>query len=991
MNTYIQELKEICEKYPLQDKRIIVDSREIGDRMTESFVKQGFIALNLTVKTVFDIANEQLELTGQDVNVIDQVVGVHLTTQLLQQLKQEGKLTYFSSIEVTYSFGLAIYQAIQQLRLSGYDKDNLPSSAFLSQEKGHDFSYIMSAYEGLLQTYQLIDKASVLIQATQLNNQKHALYILQPNLSLTALESDYLDTIINGNVYQLSLEAVNGITKPIPRSKWSRIFTGKETPLSNIYLPSTGEKIKNLSVFSAKTEEIELKHILQKIIENKCMLDQVGIYYTNAGPYALLMYHLSEKNKIPVTFGEGLPITITRPGRLLVGLVKWLQSNYKVQVLVDLIHDGVIDFGKEAPSKSKVVKLLRALQIGYGKDRYLLQVEKEHVKLLEKKEQAEDDNATSHWQKRIEELTWLQNWMSSIFKFLPNFENTINYKTCLSGFSKVIEQYGTSKSPIDEAAKSKIIDQMTTLIPYVEESLSMYDVMARMKEHFTTLTIMKSNEKPGHLHMTSYQKGLYSSRRHTFIIGLDNQLFPGGASEDPLLLDEERELLHASLPLLKDKPHQHLYSMLQLLAQKEGEITVSFRTFSVSDNRTVAPSFLFLQCYRAIEGNPELDFRDVKKLSSSLAPSQEIEDKDYWVKHLLKDNRKVISDSFFDQFATIQEGIRAEEQRLLHQVTGFDGSIDIETEFDPTLNPERKLTAGKLEKLAACPYAYFLEEILQIKVPEDMMDDPYRWLDPASRGSLLHHIFETFHLKIQENKDRPNYNTHSNVIESIAMNLINQQKEELPPPNERVFQQEVEDILQCCIVFLKEEEEHCKSYEPLYFEYTFGVGTITPAYVTLPSGATIAIAGKIDRVDRDLDGNYHIIDYKTGSTYGYSEKSVFKGGRQLQHFIYAIAIEQHLQIKTGSVQESSYYFPTTKGLGQKFVRKQEDDIRLAGFDVLEKLITIIQKGHFTMTDDPNDCTFCDYKHVCRRSHYEEDTLTRKQMELQAFKGVRAYE
>nr|WP_246593559.1 PD-(D/E)XK nuclease family protein [Evansella tamaricis] len=305
------------------------------------------------------------------------------------------------------------------------------------------------------------------------------------------------------------------------------------------------------------------------------------------------------------------------------------------------------------------------------------------------------------------------------------------------------------------------------------------------------------------------------------------------------------------------------------------------------------------------------------------------------------------------------------------------------------------MTAGKLEKLAQCPYAYFLQEILRVKPAEEMTYHPNVWLDAATRGSLIHRIFEMFYRRLKERGEKPSYSIHEEVILAIANEVILAQREELPPPSNRVFDREVSDILHCCRIFLKEEEEYCKHYDPEHFEYRFGIDDIPPAEIKFPSGETIAISGIIDRVDKSSSGHYQIIDYKTGSTYNYSEKESFKGGRQLQHFIYALAIEQHLTLDSGSVIESSYYFPTTKGLGERYVRKQDDNLRKNGLDILEKLIDVLKYGHFTMTDDLNDCKFCDYKAICRRDTYGESIIERKQMSeaegIRKFKGVRVYE
>jgi len=307
----------------------------------------------------------------------------------------------------------------------------------------------------------------------------------------------------------------------------------------------------------------------------------------------------------------------------------------------------------------------------------------------------------------------------------------------------------------------------------------------------------------------------------------------------------------------------------------------------------------------------------------------------------------------------------------------------------PRHHPTKTMTAGKFETLAKCPYSYFLKEILQIRPIEKVSFDANKWLDPASRGSLLHSIFERFYKKLKQDQVKPSYSEHLDLILAIATEVLQLQKEILPPPNDRVFQHEVTDILECCKIFLKEEERHSEDYEPLHFEYAFGIGENDPALITLPSGE-VKISGIIDRVDLSADGKYHIIDYKTGSTYGYSKNGAFKGGRQLQHMIYALAIEQHLKLGEGAVEESSYYFPTQKGLAQRYTRKQDTTLRTNGLDILEKLIDVIKQGHFEMTDDVNDCKYCEFKLVCRRHFYDPDALAIKQSN-QKLKGVRAYD
>jgi ATP-dependent helicase/DNAse subunit B len=571
----------------------------------------------------------------------------------------------------------------------------------------------------------------------------------------------------------------------------------------------------------------------------------------------------------------------------------------------------------------------------------------------------------------------------------------MNDKLTLSSVQFMVENHCKTNSAIDELAKASMLEEISKVLPYMGESYVPHQLFEKLEDLLLSLRVLRSNPKPGHLHVTSYHRGIYHSRKTIYLVGLDNRKFPGSSNEDPLLLDEERERLGHLLPFMKNSVQENLYTMLQLLAQSRGSITVSYSHFDVNENRVVSPAYVFLQCYRLATGKKDAEFQELKQLPATLAPNEVVDECDYWSGKLIDSIPANIDRKLVSQFANLSFGNQAEQARYVAaDFTEYDGLVDIEQEtFDPRKNKEKTLTAGKLESLAACPYSYFIEEILGVRPVEEMVYDPYSWLDPATRGSLLHRIFEIYYREQKENGIKVDKEA---FILQVAKDLIEQQKKVLPPTNERVFRLEVADVLACCRIFIKEEEQHLEAYEPAHFEYTFGVDGYDPAEIHLPLGESIKLSGKIDRVDKKADGKYHIIDYKTGSTYNYASNQPFKGGRQLQHWIYALAIEEHLKLEAGVVEESAYYFPTVKGLGERYTRKQDPTVRTNGLDILERLVDVISSGQFTMTDDPNDCKFCQLKQVCRRHFYDEDQLKAKQMDqnhegLRRFKGVRAYD
>ena len=134
-------------------------------------------------------------------------------------------------------------------------------------------------------------------------------------------------------------------------------------------------------------------------------------------------------------------------------------------------------------------------------------------------------------------------------------------------------------------------------------------------------------------------------------------------------------------------------------------------------------------------------------------------------------------------------------------------------------------------------------------------------------------------------------------------------REKVPPPSELAFGQRRDDILVACRTFLALEEEHCREMTPRFFEIPFGlpraearasIASREPVSIATAAGETFALRGSIDRVDEAPDGSFHVWDYKTGGTWRHKEKRGIHGGRQIQHALYAMALEVLLSRARGS-------------------------------------------------------------------------------------------
>jgi ATP-dependent helicase/nuclease subunit B len=393
------------------------------------------------------------------------------------------------------------------------------------------------------------------------------------------------------------------------------------------------------------------------------------------------------------------------------------------------------------------------------------------------------------------------------------------------------------------------------------------------------------------------------------------------------------------------------------------------------------PSPFFLDLYRASSDSGDADYTALLAalpVPAGFAPGVDaaLDDTEWWLSRLRDAGLAAaagaaapIVRAFYPPLA---DGHRAETARDSEAFTIWDGFVESGTpELDPRTSGQPQ-SASRMETLAQCPFRYFLKHVLRIEPPEEVERDMTRWLDPMKAGSLLHEVFRVFFEQITAAGEKPDAARHAGRIDELAEAAIASWREKIPPASELAFEERRQEILLAGRTFLRLEEEHCRAVEPRYFEVAFGlpraqsrssIASPDPVAIAIGSGDSFLLRGSIDRVDEAPDGTFHVWDYKTGSAYRYRAERGIHGGRQIQHALYAMALEQ-LLARAGSVAEvsrSGYFFPGRKGEGQR-VPIALDPPRTR--EVTRRLLDLLRAGAFPHAIDKEDCKFCDYESVC---------------------------
>jgi ATP-dependent helicase/nuclease subunit B len=421
---------------------------------------------------------------------------------------------------------------------------------------------------------------------------------------------------------------------------------------------------------------------------------------------------------------------------------------------------------------------------------------------------------------------------------------------------------------------------------------------------------------------------------------------------------------------------ENQYSMAKLLCSLNGNVTLTYSCRDLLDDRELFPSSLLLGAYRLMTGDREGDYSDLKRFLGQptgfvpLPETAPLNDSEWW---LSQRTRRYGSDSVLASYGHLLEGEQAETERGNETLTEYEGWLpSSKGDLDP-LGNDAVLSCSRLEGLAKCPFAYFIQQVLGIEPLEELEKDPSRWLEPLQRGELLHDVFCSFMEEVKARGELPSLSKHQGLLETLAMAEVDRWKEEVPPSSELAFNRELKDIRQSLQIFLKKEEEHCRKVEPRLFELSFGIswdkrcGTMVedPVEISLGGGRSFKLRGRIDRVDRCGEHEYEVWDYKTGSSYGYKEEGYLNRGRNLQHALYAAAAEIVLRRKWDNkarVPRAGYFFPSSKGDGLRIEKEQSNKNGL--YEALDDLFEFLRSGVFPATYDKADCRYCDYVTIC---------------------------
>jgi len=896
---------------------------------------------------------------------------------------------YLSKLPTSADLSSAIYNSLLSLRIAGSSSQGIQEAHLESSAKARDIIVLLRSYEKFLVDHKLVDSADLLRLATnRLKAEPTALgagtLILVPeDHHATGLERAFLEAI--------SGENRRAIEHPVKRSDAGADvlllgYVGRSTPRQE------PKKDGTVTLFRAVGEINEVREVLRRCLADGKRLDDVEVLHTDAETYVPLFHSVARRYSsapdrpegIPITFADGIPTIMSRPGRALVGWLHWVAEGFPQRLLVEMIGEGLLECGDDEDlSFSFLAKLLRPIAIGQNAANYLPKLEEQIKAAQHSKPDDEQVGDEDFHQRRLKGLKSLRKLVEWLVKLSGDLAKPASV---LAAAKQFLQQCARSINELDNYATEVLIEQLEERQIWLERLEVASDLLKWLTALPSQVRVLGSGPRPGHLHVASIGSGGHSGRNQTFVVGMDDRRFPGAVLQDPILLDRERRKVNLELPTSAARLRQKIDDLAARLSRLSGCVTLSWSCQDLSDDRETFPSAFTLSAFRLITGNHEADLGSLNKTVGppvSFGPSTAEKALDETERWLWRLSDEAIQGT--EQIGLIEvhyphlaRGNAAARNRTL-AFGPFNGHVpQCGKDLDPFAADGPVLSASALETAGRCPLAYFFQRGLGLYLPEEMEVDEERWLDARQFGSLLHEVFRAFMAELTAAGKLPEFERDHQRLAEILQGVVQQWRKHIPAPNEAAYRTSLWQLVRTSKVFLDVEQDFCRRSKPRFFEVSLGMERVgsgsplddeEPVSISLPNGKAIRAKGRVDRVDETGPNHFSVWDYKLGSAYGYDAKDPFIQGRRTQSVLYLKMMETAIRKKLAPkavIERFGYFFPTIRALG---LRYEWDAKTLAtGLTILERLCLTLADGAFLATNNQDDCKFCDYQSVCRDTH-----------------------
>lgn len=265
--------------------------------------------------------------------------------------------------------------------------------------------------------------------------------------------------------------------------------------------------------------------------------------------------------------------------------------------------------------------------------------------------------------------------------------------------------------------------------------------------------------------------------------------------------------------------------------------------------------------------------------------------------------------------------------------------------------PVSSFSRMDIDRIKRCQVQYYIARVLGL--PEPL--EPAGEVEPQVIGKLVHHLFHRLYRDVDFERGAPSLEDLRDRFRELFGSVC---REGLFPTREEVLTRAIlENNLLACL--RSDARRFAEGFMPLTGlmerELEAGIGG---------DGAGLVLRGRIDRVDRTPEGEYVVLDYKTGAIPDIKDHLEEREFAQVQLACYGLLFAR---THPGAAVRALSYFDVNRYSTVVPVLQGEDvPGYLERFERhLVSLVRELHQGELDLARDQKNCAFCPYDMLCR--------------------------
>ncbi|MCI0465128.1 MAG: exodeoxyribonuclease V subunit gamma, partial [Gemmataceae bacterium] len=539
---------------------------------------------------------------------------------------------------------------------------------------------------------------------------------------------------------------------------------------------------------------------------------------------------------------------------------------------------------------------------------------------------------------------------------------------------------------------------------------------AQFHRLLTTLTaearLARTPRGPGRVRVLSAPLVRALAAEHVFVMGLGEGSFPKLTAESLFDESERQALRQAELPFpcLADLLPDEMLLFYQVVTRARRRLVLSYPAVDEKGQALLPSSFLERLCDCFTPGSISKESRRmliegydrdiplspaelrVRAALAGIRARSVSEGQDQTLAYASGSDPGSLTPDLAANLADASELARLRFYAREH--SPYDGLLrdpEVIAEASQMFGPERILSPTALENYIACPFKFFLGNVLRL----EPLEEPSEEIESTDRGLAFHRALSRLHTQLRQAGVHQPADEVDEHLQQRLDEAIGECAVRASPAGEALWRLEGRRLQRMALRYRPHWQKFVEPWlprgvrpRPEFFEVGFGLPAADGELMHGPlviadSEREVRISGRIDRVDvAELPGGgvgFWVIDYKTGRSAHYTGIDI-QEFRRLQLTLYALAVEQVLLIDRAARPLGLAYWLVTD-TGPK-VALPARSRHVAWLDETEPwrkvrqhlqrwvltLVAKIRQGEFPLKPRSEDCSqTCDFVQVCRIS------------------------